>query len=131
MASNTRASPVSPLGSRRSMACSTEPAAKASAASNWRCDDNGMGSGLAEVGGLAGNRAVGGENDLLDLHLGLGELEFAVALQIGAALVGRDRLVELDLAALQLLDDAFQLLQRVFERQRGDVFQQGGFFGHF
>ena len=71
--------------------------------------------------GWAADRAVGGEDDLLDLHLGLGQLLLAVPLEQGAALVGGDRFVELHLAALQLLDDAFELFQRIFERQADDV----------
>src|SRR6478736_5586978 len=104
-------------GSRRSMVCSVDDAANASAASKSRCDDSGMGRELAQIGGLAADRAVGREDDLLDLHLGLGELLLAVALQERTALVGGDRLVELDLAAFELLDDAFELLQGVLERQ--------------
>ena len=39
--------------------------------------------------------------------------------------------LELHLAALELLDDRFQLLQRVLERQGGDILGHGGFFGQF
>src|SRR5215471_1718123 len=116
MASKTRASSVSPFGRRRSIVCSTDEATKESAASKSRCDDRGMyGRTLVQVCGLGTDGAVRRENDLLDLHLGLGKLLFAVLLEQGAALVGRNRLVELHLAALELLDDAFQLLQRVLE----------------
>src|SRR5882672_4029885 len=114
------------------MVRSTDWAAWASAGSNSRNDDSGMaGSELAEVGGLAADRTVGREDDLLDLHLGLGELLLAVPLQERPALVGRDRLVELHLPALELLDDRLQLLQRVFERQRGNFLRQYGFFRQF
>jgi hypothetical protein len=54
-----------------------------------------------------------------------------VALQQRAALVGGDRLVELHLAALELLDDAFELLQGVLERQAGNVLRDCRFFGQF
>src|SRR5262245_47872574 len=134
MASNTRASPVSPLGRRRSMARSVDSAACVSAASNRLYDDSGMRLVLlvsAEVGGLGGDGAVSREDDLFDFHLGFGQLLFAVLLQQRAALVGCDRLVELDLAALELLDDAFELLERVLERKRCDLLGQGGFFGQF
>src|SRR6266853_3032180 len=107
------------------MVRSTDWAAWASAGSNSRNDDSGMaGSELAEVGGLAADRTVGGEDDLLHLHLGLGELLLAVPLQQGAAFVGRNRLVELHLAALELLDDAFQLLQRILEGQPGNILRK-------
>src|SRR3979411_1571357 len=88
------------------MVRSTDWAAWTSAGSNARYDDSGMmRDGLAEVGGLAADGAIGGEDDLLDLHLGLGELLLAVPLEQRPPLVGRDRLVELHLAALELLDD--------------------------
>src|SRR6185312_3530622 len=83
----------------------------------------------AQVGRLAADRSIGGKDDLLDLHLGLGKLLLAVALEQRAALVGRNRLVQLHLAALELLDDGLQLLQRVLERQAGDVLGNRGFFG--
>ena len=41
------------------MVCSVDEAANASAASKSRCDDSGMGRELAQVGGLAADRAVG------------------------------------------------------------------------
>ena len=64
------------------MVRSTDWAACAKAGSNSRNDDSGMADGeLAEVGGLAADRTVRGEHDLLDLHLGLGELLLAVPLQ--------------------------------------------------
>src|SRR5262245_7204347 len=113
------------------MVCSVDDAANASAASKSRCDDRGMERGLAEVGGLSADRAVRRAHDLLDLHLGLGELLLAVLLEQRTALIGRDRLVELDLAALELLDDAFQLLQRVLERQAGYILRKYGFFCQF
>ena len=116
------------------MVRSVVSAACAKAASNWRNDDSGMTAvrnPSVQVGRLAAHRAVGGEHDFLDLHLGFGELVLAVALQQGAALVGRNRLVQFDLAALELLDDGFQLLQRVLEGQAGNVFGQCRFFGQF
>src|SRR5690348_1109936 len=131
MASNTRASPASPRGNRRSMVRSVASAAWASAGSNWRNDDSGMATGLAEIGRLRAHGTVGREDDLLDLHLGLGQLLLAVPLQQRAAFVGRNRLVELHLAALELLDDALQLLQRVLEGEARDVLGQGVFLGHF
>src|SRR5258708_254163 len=103
------------------MVCSTDDAAYASAASKSRCDDSGMKRMLAEVGGLAADRTVGRKDDLFDLHLGLGELLLAVPLEQRPALIGRDRLIQLDLATLELLDDALQLLEGVFERQVGDI----------
>src|SRR5262245_30245829 len=126
MASNTRASPSSPLGSRRSMVRSVDSAANARAASNSRYDDSGIvwSGQLVEVGRLTAHRPVGREHDLLDLHLGFGKLLLAVPLEQCSALVGRDRLVELDLAALQLLDDAFQFLQSVLEGQTGNILRQ-------
>src|ERR1700720_3711778 len=113
------------------MVRSTDWAAWASAGSNARNDDSGMGRELAEVGRLGADGAIGGEDDLLDLPLGLGELLLAMPLQQRPALVGRDRLVELHLAALELLDDRLQLLQRVLERQRGNILRQYGFFRQF
>src|SRR6266851_1443180 len=85
------------------MVRSTDWAAWTSAGSNARYDDSGMGKKLAEVGGLAADGAIGGEDDLLDLHLGFGEL----------------------------LLDRLQLLQRVLERQRGNILRQYGFFRQF
>src|ERR1041384_7046986 len=115
MASKTRASPSSPLGRSLSMVRSVDWAANAKAASNSRCDDSGIVGQLVEVGWLAADRPVGREDDLLYFHLGLGKLLLAVPLQQRAALIGRDRFVEFDLAALELLDDALQLLQRILE----------------
>src|SRR5258708_10502728 len=83
---------------------------------------------LAEVGRLGADGAIGGEDDLLDLHLGFGELLLAVPLQQRPTLVGRDRLVELHLAALELLDDRLQLLERVLERQRSTILTPSGCF---
>src|SRR5260370_10335856 len=114
------------------MVRSTDWAAWTSAGSNARYDDSGMvRSELAEVGGLAADGAIGGEDALLDLHRGFRELLLAVPLQQRPALVGGDRLVELDLAALELLDDRLQLLQRVLERQRGNVLRPYVFFRQF
>src|SRR5471032_3246657 len=114
------------------MVRSVASAAWASAGSNARSDDNGMMRTcyLAEIGRLARDRTVGREADLLDLHLGLGQLLLAVALQQRAALVSGDGLVQLGLALLELLDDRLQLLQRVLEREAGDVLEKYGFFGH-
>src|SRR5262245_11264460 len=136
MASNTRASPVSPLGSRRSIVRSTESAACVSAASNRLYDDNGMGLiffflASAEIGGLAADRAIGRKHDLFDLHLGLGQFLLAVLLEQRAPFVRRDRFVELHLTAFELLDDAFQFLQGVLKRKRCDILRHGGFFGQF
>src|SRR5690349_17377432 len=113
------------------MVCSVEAAAWARAGSNALNDDSGMADNArsAEIGGLAADRPIGREDDLLDLHLGLGELLLAVALQQRAALVGADCLVELHLAAFELLDDAFELLQRVFEGQALNILGNCGFFG--
>src|SRR5262245_19007440 len=105
MASNTRASSSSPFGSRRSMVRSVDSAANAKAAANSRYDDSGMDGRLVQVGRLAAHRPVGREHDLLHLDLGLGQLLLAVPLEQRPPFVGRDRLVELDLAALKLLDD--------------------------
>ena len=54
-------------------------------------------------------------------RFGLGQLGLAMALEQGAAGIGVDRLVEAALALLELADDAFQLLQRVFEAEFDDV----------
>ena len=115
------------------MVCSVDSAAKASAGSNWRYDDNGMGRITRRQPRSAGwvpTEPSDGEDDLLDLHLGLGQLLLAVPLEQGAALIGGDRLVELHLAALELLDDAFELFQGIFERQADDVLMDDRFFGH-
>src|SRR5262249_56504637 len=47
---------------------------------------------LGEVGRLGADRAVGREDDLVDLHLGLGEFLLAVLFQKRAAFIRRDRL---------------------------------------
>src|SRR6516162_2539734 len=131
MASKTCASPSSPLGRSLSMVRSVDWASNARAASNSRYDDSCILGQLVEVGRLAADRTVGREDDLLHLHLGLGKLLLAVPLQQRTALVGRDRFVELDLAALELLDDALQLLQRILEGQAGNILRQCGFFRQF
>src|SRR5260370_29316441 len=101
------------------MVRSTDWAAWTSAGSNARYDDSGMmRSELAEVGGLAADGAIGGEDDLLDLHLGFRELLLAVPLQQRPPLVRGDPPVELDPAAPHLLDDPLHLLPPVLHRHR-------------
>ena len=51
-----------------------------------------------------------------------------MALQKRPTFIGLDRLVELHLTALELLDDTLEFLQRIFERERGNVLRQCGFF---
>src|SRR5690348_4142260 len=65
--------------------------------------------------------AVRTDDDLVDARLGLAQLSFAMTLQQRAALVGRDRLVELVATSLEPLDDLLELLQRVLETHRGDL----------
>src|SRR5260370_34306371 len=108
MASNTRASPSSPLGSRCSMVRSTDSAANVRAALNSRYDDSGILERLVQVGRLAAHRTGGREDDLLHLHLGLRQLLLAVPLQQGAAFVGCDLLGQPDLSTLQVPYDALQ-----------------------
>ena len=62
---------------------------------------------------------------------GLAEENSGKDRQFVTALVGRDRLVELHLSALELLDDRLQLLERVLERQRGNILRQYRFFRQF
>ena len=68
------------------------------------------------VEGLGALRApVGREGELLDLGLRLLQEPVAVLLQNLAALVDRDLLLELDVAALEPVDDRLQLLERALE----------------
>src|SRR5690606_36934801 len=78
------------------------------------------------AGGLAVSRQA------YFLHLVLGRLEQPVAMRLErlAALVDTDRLVERHVAALQILDDAFQRRQRLLEAHRRDVLV-GRVSGHF
>src|SRR4051794_2655613 len=57
---------------------------------------------LLEVGRLGARGAVGAEHDLVDPHLRLLELVLAVLLQIRAALVRADRVVELAPPAFEI-----------------------------
>src|SRR5262249_37168522 len=59
--------------------------------------------------------AVGPDDDLVDLLLGLAQLFFAVLLQGGPAFVGLDRVVELGVALLQRLHQRLQLGERLLE----------------
>src|SRR6185437_5052232 len=54
----------------------------------------------------------------------LAQLRLAMPLQQRAALVGRDRFVELVAAGFEPLDDLLELLQRVLETHRGDLGRQ-------
>ena len=66
-------------------------------------------------------RTARADDDLFDARFGVAQLGFAMRLQRRAALVDRDRILKIDLALFEPLDDVFQLLQRLFERKRGDV----------
>src|SRR5260370_17184471 len=77
--------------------------------------------GSVKGGGLRRGRAVGADDDLVDARLRLAQLRLAMALQQRAALIRRDRLVELVAAGLEPLDDLLELLQGVLEAHRGDV----------
>src|SRR5258708_35184764 len=93
------------------MVRSTDWAAWTSAGSNARYDDSGMmRSELAEVGGLAADGAIGGEDDLLDLHLGFRELLLPVPLPQRPPPLGGDRPAALDLAAPHPLADPLHVL---------------------
>src|ERR1700761_6390000 len=72
----------------------------------------------AKSGGADGVFANG---NLLDLHLGFFKLALAMTLQRDAALIGRNRLVQLAAPVLDLPHDLFQLVQRVLEAQRRDI----------
>src|SRR5690348_7449963 len=101
-----------------SSAASVRAAASASAVANV--------AGGAQPGSLKGDRlrrrrAVSADDDLVDPRLRLAQLRLAMSLEQRAALVGRDRLVELVAAGLEPLDDLLELLQRVLETHRGDL----------
>ena len=70
--------------------------------------------------------AVGREGELLDLGLRLLQEPVAVLLQNLAALVDRDALLELDVAALEPADDRLQFLERALEAHVLDVGVLGG-----
>jgi hypothetical protein len=69
----------------------------------------------------SGRLAAGADGDLLDAGLGPLQERLAMLLQRLAALVDRDRFLERDLAALEALDDLLELVERLLERQAGDV----------
>src|SRR6185369_5264292 len=98
MACSNGSSGSGPPGSNRSISASTSRATPARA--DWKSCTDLSPHCLRHAGGFGADRAVGRQSDLLDFGFGFGQLLLAMALQADAALVDRDRLVELDLAAL-------------------------------
>src|SRR5262245_36515822 len=77
-----------------------------------------------QVGRLGARPPVRTERNLLDPKLRLAQLALAVQLELGAALVSRDRRVQVQLPALEVLDDLLELCERLLERHRGDFARQ-------
>src|SRR5262249_46134816 len=76
------------------------------------------GTTLLHVEGLRPGRVAGSvEGDLFDPRLRLTQELLAAALEHLAALVDRDRFLERNIAAFELLYDRFELGQRLFEGQ--------------
>ncbi len=83
--------------------------------------------GLVAIHRLGADLAPGTEADALDLHARLRKLGLAVPLQVGAALIIRDGLLEADLALLELPHEIFELLQRLLEAEGFDFGGNLGF----
>src|SRR5438552_3290107 len=110
MASKTRAS--GPCGTASSLASSESVSAAASASASGK-ERAAPRASSVKFHRLGRQRPVGAAHDLVDPRLRLAELGLAMALQLRAALVGGDRIVELALALLQALDDLLQLGERL------------------
>ena len=74
----------------------------------------------ARVEGFGCDVAIGTEADLFNFFLRLAKFRFAMALQLGAALVGLDRPVELAVAGFERRDDLLELFERVLEAHLPD-----------
>src|SRR5205823_7218104 len=76
---------------------------------------------LAELGRLGADRSVGANDDAVDPLLRLVQLLFAMLLQLRAALIALDRVVELDLPGFEAAHDLLELGEGVLETHRRDV----------
>src|SRR5689334_16569216 len=68
-----------------------------------------------------GRLSRGIKRDVLDARFGEAQKLLATTLERFTTLVDRNRFLQRYLAVLEPLDDGFELLDRAFERQAGDV----------
>src|SRR3984893_15241040 len=70
--------------------------------------------------------AVGAQTDLFDSLFGIPKQIIAMRLQSLAARVDRNRLLKPDSDFFELVHDLFEFLERILERQFGDICVGGG-----
>src|SRR5690606_562785 len=121
MASNSRPSGPSLVGRSRSSTTPTAAAVSVSAACRSRGADEPAGPDSVAACGFSTDAPVGSDHDLLDPFLSLAQLDFAVPLQGGAALVRVDGVLQRAFALLELFYDALKLCKRRLEAHRHDV----------
>src|SRR6185369_13727209 len=115
-----RASGPSGTASSLPSTMSVRRAASVSAAGN----SSAASAGLVKFRRLRRQRSVGLADDLVDPALGLAELVLAVLFQLRAALVGRNRFIELAFARLEPFHDLLELEECRLETHRGNVRRQ-------
>ena len=101
-------------------------------ASRWQCLQPYSKTGIAQACRSVSHierldtarRAILTEGDFLDARFGAAQQFIAMGAQRLTALVDRNRGFEFDIALFEAVDNGLELLERVFEAQRGNIGRQ-------